>query len=306
MRIGIVGAGAMGSIFAYFFVKAKTDVVIFESNTNTVMNYKHGINIILEEKKQKIRIPIDNNPQILAECDIIIIFVKSYDTEEAIKKIAPIIGKQTVIVSLQNGLGNKETIARYISEDIIVYGSTSIGATKIDNNTVRLGGMGDIVIGGTSQDKVKTVKNVLNLASLEITIAENPDAIVWKKAIINAGINPLGALLEISNGQIINNEYSKKIQEQIVREAVITAVSLGLLFDPDDMVCQTISVCEKTSKNLCSMLQDVIAKRKTEIDSINGIIIEYAKKSSIDTPYNVTIYNLIKAKEMLFHTHISM
>ena len=131
-------------------------------------------------------------------------------------------------------------------------------------------------------------------------IAENPDLAVWKKAIINAGINPLGAILEVPNGEIVKNEYSTKVQEHIVGEAVKVASSLGLYFDLNEMIRTTRDVCEKTSANLCSMLQDRQAKRKTEIDNINGIIIEYGKKASIRIPYNDAVYCLVKALESLY------
>ncbi len=297
MKIGIVGAGAMGSMFANFFQQANINTVLFEKNAYLLANLKQGLTIILDDKKLKIKLDIGDDPKLLSGCNIIFIFVKSYDTEEAIKKISSGIDQHTIIATLQNGLGNKEIIARYIPEKKIVYGSTSIGATRVDNNTVRLGGMGNIVIGGKNEP-VKIVEGVLKKAGLDVAITNNADAAIWKKAIINAGINPLGALLEIPNGKIISNEFTKNIQEFIVREAVKTALPLGLSFDPDEMVRQTRSVCEKTAKNLCSMLQDVIAKRRTEIDSINGIIIEYSKKNSIATPYNDMIYNLIKAKEL--------
>jgi 2-dehydropantoate 2-reductase len=299
MKIGIVGAGAMGSMFAYFFTKAKMDVTLLENNANIIKHYKHEINIIPDHEIIKIKLNIVDTLQHLKDREIIFIFVKSYDTEEAIKKITPNISKQTIIVSLQNGLGNREIIARFIPEDKIVYGSTSIGATKVDNSTIRLGGMGSIVIGGKSKS-VKIIEEILVKAGLDTTVTDNPNAAVWKKAIINAGINPIGALLEIPNGKIISNEFAKSIQEQIVREAVYTAISLGLEFDPDDMIEQTRIVCEKTAANLCSMLQDITAKRRTEIDSINGKITEYAKKNSIATPYNDVMYNLIKAKELFY------
>ena len=143
------------------------------------------------------------------------------------------------------------------------------------------------------------MEDILKKANLDVTVVDDPDIAVWKKAIINAGINPLGALLEIPNGGIISNAYSKRIQEQIVREAVNVALSIGITFNPDEMVELTRGVCEKTSKNLCSMLQDRQANRRTEIDSINGIIIEHGKRASITTPYNDTVYCLIKAMEFL-------
>jgi 2-dehydropantoate 2-reductase len=298
MKIGIIGAGAMGSIFAFFFKRMNIETVLFEKNPEILASYQKRVEIIIDDRVHEFNFDISDNPQILSNCDIIFIFVKSYHTEEAVKQIHKYINTNCIITTLQNGLGNKEKISKYIQADNIVYGSTSIGATKLDNNKIRFGGMGNITIGGQDSEAVKTVKNALELASLNTTVTENPDLAVWKKAIINAGINPIGALLEIPNGRILSNEFTSRIQDRIIKEAVMTAISLGLNLDQEEMVKETRDVCRKTEKNLCSMLQDVLAKRKTEIDSINGIIIEYAKMNLVAVPYNEVVYNLVKAKEL--------
>ncbi|MFH0976891.1 MAG: 2-dehydropantoate 2-reductase [Spirochaetota bacterium] len=300
MKIGIVGAGAMGSIFAYFFHKADINLTFFEKNNDIIKNIGSGLNVILGDDTVNIKIDIGNNPLILKGCQIIIIFVKTYDTEDAVKEIAPEIDKTSIIVSLQNGIGSKDIIAKYIHEDRIVYGSTSIGATRVNGNTVRLGGMGDVVIGGADKEAVAIAGSVLKKAGLKVNVSVNPEEVVWKKAIINAGINPLGALLGVPNGKIIESEYGRNLQENIIREAVNVAAKIGLKLDADQMIEQTRNVCKNTSQNICSMLQDVKANRRTEIDSINGIIIKLGKLNSIPTPYNDAVYNLIKAKELLY------
>jgi len=302
MKVGIIGAGAMGSIFAYFFSKADIETTLLEKDKNIIRNIQNGLNVEAGDEKKTIKINASDDPSVLMDCGIIIIFVKTYNTEDAIKKIMPVIGNgnnKSIIVSLQNGIGSKEIIAKYISEDRIVYGSTSIGATRVNTNTVILGGMGDIVIGGSNKEAVTIAENIFKSARLNVTVAENPDEAIWKKAIVNAGINPIGALLGVPNGDIIKNEFSSKLQERIVKEAVDVAMSIGLSFNADEMIVLTRTVCEKTAKNLCSMLQDVNAHRRTEIDSINGIIIQYGFKSSIPTPYNDALYCLIMARKLL-------
>lgn len=299
MKVGIIGAGAMGSIFSYFFYKAKIDVVLFEKDNKTIINLNNGIDIIKDDKIEEIYICVDSKLEILKECEIVFLFVKSYDTDEAIRGVLSAINNDCIIVSLQNGIGNKEIIAKNIPEDRIVYGSTSIGAARTEDGSIRLGGMGNIVIGGSSVKAVKSVEEILKMAGLDVTVSDNPETVIWKKAIINAGINPIGALLDISNGSILKNEYAKKIQEELVKEAVAVALSVRLAFDADEMIEQTRIVCEKTAGNICSMLQDKRAHRRTEIDSINGTIIEYGRKNSIATPYNNAVYYLIKAQEII-------
>ncbi len=298
MKTGIIGAGAMGSILSYFFVKENIETVLYEKDKDTIDHIKNGLNTIVEEEKHITKIDISGNPDILKECGIIFIFTKSYTTEAAVKEIKKVINEKSIFVTLQNGIGNKEIIAQHIPEERIVYGSTSLGATKVDAGTVRLGGMGSFTIGSVNNQALKRVEDLLKKAKFEVIVTDVPDTAIWEKAIVNAGINPLGALLGIPNGEIVTNEFSLKLQQEIVREAVEVANAMGVKLDTDEMTELTRSVCEKTCKNLCSMLQDVTAKRKTEIDNINGIIVKYSQDHSIKTPYNEAIYCLIKAKEL--------
>lgn len=298
MKTGIVGAGAMGCIFGYFFRKQGLDVILFEKDSAVVQGIRSGLNVVIDDKHEVIDIPVDSAVGVLNDCGLVIIFVKTYSTEEAVKTVNDAINKDCIVLTLQNGLGNREVIARYIDEERVVCGSTSIGATRVDNRTVRLGGQGNIIIGGKNKAAVKKAEEVLVRANLDVMVTDDPDTAVWKKAVINAGINPIGALLSVPNGQIIKNDYSLRLQERIVSEAVQVAVSLGVKLDAHEMISMTRGVCGKTARNLCSMLQDVTAKRRTEIDSINGIIIEYGKKKGIDTPFNEAVYCLIKTREL--------
>ena len=159
--------------------------------------------------------------------------------------------------------------------------------------------MGSFIIGGINKDSVKSVEDILRKAKFDVELTGSPDTAVWKKTIVNAGINPLGALLQIPNGMIINNEYTLKLQQTLVREAVKVANAAGIRFDVDEMVELTKNVCERTFQNLCSMLQDIKAGRRTEIDNINGIFIEYGKRYCVDTAFNEAVYRLIKAREMI-------
>jgi 2-dehydropantoate 2-reductase len=131
----------------------------------------------------------------------------------------------------------------------------------------------------------------------------DPDTDVWKKAIVNAGINPLGALLNVPNGMIVKNEHSLALMRSIIAEAVTAANAHGLRLDASEMQLAAVAICEQTAANECSMLQDVKNKRRTEIESITGEIIAAAKKHNIETPSNTGVYQLIKALESGYLMH---
>lgn len=292
--IGIVGAGAMGSLFAFFL--RKYTILLYDTNPNTVNAIKQGLSVEIHSEKQTFYPTISNDPALLASADIIFLFIKSFATRDAIDTIQHYIKPDAIVVTLQNGIGNVELISSMIKNPL-VYGTTTIGATKLSPASVRFGGTGYIIIGGDSYSHCSTVHSLLQNANLTVTIAPDPKKALWEKAIINAAINPLGALLEVPNGKLIENNNTVKIMAGIIQEACTVAQANGIMADSNHMIETTTTVCTNTQNNFCSMLQDILAKRKTEIDSINGAIITFAKQYSIDTPYNTTVYKLIKYKE---------
>lgn len=295
-RIGIVGAGAMGSLFAFFFYKYY-QLLLYDSNLDTVHAIEQGLTVEINSKQQNFFPIISNDPSILSEADVIFLFIKSFATSDAITNIQTHIKPDAIVVTLQNGIGNVELIASMI-ENPLVYGSTTIGATKLSPALVRFGGTGSIIIGSDSISHCSTVHSLLKQAGLSVTIASNPKKALWEKAIINAAINPLGALLEVPNGRLIQNNDTLYIISRILQEACQVAHADGISIDSNQMVEATVTVCRSTQNNFCSMLQDILAKRKTEIDSINGAVIDIAKRHNIDTSYNSTIYRLVKCKEV--------
>jgi len=300
MDIGIVGAGAMGSIFAFYLRKAGFTVRMYDTDPETVAAMGKGLFVEDVNTAESVDITVDNNPDILRGCGSVFIFVKSYATENAAKDISVVLSEDIPVITLQNGLGNRETLSRYFDNTRIIYGSTSIGAAKKDPGTVIPGGMGDIIIGGGNPGSLKSTADILDSAGLKVTLTDSPDTVIWKKVIVNAGINPLGALLNVPNGSLVKDENTLALQERIITEAVQVARSLDIDISLPEMISITRDVCMKTGSNRCSMLQDITACRKTEIDSINGAIVGFGRDMGIPTPVNESLHLLIRAREGLY------
>jgi len=297
MKIGIIGAGSMGCVFAWMMKNAGHDITLYDSDPHTVNSIGEGLNVYYDNQITTLLLKIYNEPSVLKTCEIVFLFVKSYSTRSAMSECVPFLGNDCIVVSLQNGIGNMEIIQSFISPELIVFGTTSIGAYKTSASNVRIGGMGETVIGGARDASVRVVYESLTAAGIRVSIVPDPDTAVWRKAIVNAGINPLGALFRIPNGKILESEHLRTVQEMIVREAVLIARLHGLEFDVKDMIAFVQNVCQRTSANRCSMLQDIENNRVTEIDSINGYLIRIAGEKNIDVPYNKTVYSFIKYLE---------
>jgi len=296
-RVSIVGAGAMGCLFAYFFTRSGIDTGLFETNPDVVEKIRHGLTVAIDGERVPIRVEVSDQPGSVGAADAVFLFVKSYATRPAMEMVSPFLPPGSTVVSLQNGIGNREAIAGFVPPEQIVYGATTIGATKTGLNEVSYGGSGDIIIGGDDEAAVAGVSGLLEKSGLPVSVSPDPETAVWRKAVINAGINPLGALLGIPNGKILENPYSLALQEAILREAVAVAHGLSVSIDFTEIAISTRKVCAATSANRCSMLQDIEAGRKTEIDSINGYINRQGKALSIYTPVNETLCRLIKSRE---------
>ena len=204
-------------------------------------------------------------------------------------------------------MGNFEILSTIFGSEKVIAGTTSYGATMLCPGRVRHAGMGPTVIGklnGRITTRVEKIAQILTQAGIKTETSDNVMGLVWSKLLINVGINALGVLIRVKNGELIKGKYSPKLQAALVEEAMEVANKKGIKLIHQNMVKEVDLICEKTSGNINSMLQDVLKKRKTEIDFINGAIVQEGEKLNISTPVNQVITNLIKAIEEAYQKQI--
>jgi len=309
MKITIVGAGAMGSLFGGLLSESGNEVYlldIWKEHVATINKKRLWIEGLSGDRFIKIR-AITEPKEIGGTSDLIIIFVKSYHTEEAAKNISLLVGENTSILTLQNGLGNFEILSNIFGSEKVIVGTTSYGATMLGPGRVRHAGIGPTVIGklnGKITTRVEKIAQILTQAGIKTETSDNVMGLVWSKLLINVGINALGVLIRVKNGELVKGKYSLRLQRELVEEASEVAKRKGIKLIHQDMVKEVALICEKTSGNINSMLQDVLKKRKTEIDFINGAIVREGEKLNISTPVNQVITNLIRAIEEAYQKQI--
>ena len=311
MKIVIVGAGAMGSLFGGLLAESDNEVIlvdIWKDHVDTIN--KKGLWIEGISGNRFVRIKASTEIQEAnGKPDLLIIFVKSYHTEKVAQEISSIITDNTSLMTLQNGLGNTEILSKFHGPERVIAGTTSFGATILGPGKVLHAGIGPTTIGeldGKITIRISDIAKVLNQSGIKTEINQNVLGLIWSKLVINVGINALGTLLRVKNGEIITGKFSPKIQEALVEEALKVAKKKRIKLDHQDMLKEVVSVCKKTKNNLNSMLQDVIKKRKTEIDFINGAIVKEGKYVNIDTPVNHMITELVKAIEEKYEKQINL
>lgn len=226
--------------------------------------------------------------------DILFLTVKAYDTAQAIADAKPLIGPETKVVSLQNGLGNLEAIAMELPDAAIIGGVTSHGAILREPGIIEHTGRSYTILGGPGAERVA---ELLSESGIETKASENILSQIWYKAIVNSVINPLGTLMKEQNGLLIRDERFHALARQIVSEGVDVANARGIDLNFESAWQKVIQVATETAQNICSMRQDIEHGRKTEIEQMNGAIARYGWESGISTPANALLTALIKSLE---------
>jgi 2-dehydropantoate 2-reductase len=307
MKIGIIGPGAMGCLFAGIFADSGNDVWLLDYNLQrSKYLVSNGITIQGLANKKNIKVHSTIQQPRAKDLELIIISVKSYDTESAVKYWLQGV-QNTIILTLQNGIGNVEIIQKYLEKNMLFAGTTSEGATLLETGSVNYAGRGKTVFGcisGAGGDINKSISqkilDVFKNAGFQTEITQRVQDTLWTKLVINTGINALTAILKVKNGNLLKSEYAMDIMSCAVKETVAVGTKIGIQFLFSNMVKKTHNVAQLTQDNRSSMLQDVLAKRRTEIDAINGAVVRYAQQVNIQVPVNTFLWKEIKALESLY------
>ncbi|MBC8436440.1 MAG: 2-dehydropantoate 2-reductase, partial [Candidatus Omnitrophica bacterium] len=222
------------------------------------------------------------------------------DTKAAIINARPLIGNNTKVLTLQNGIGNLETITEIVGSDIVIGGTTNLGATLLEEAKVRYAGKGETVIGrpdGKIPVEMRWIRETFDKAGLEIRFSRDIKGLLWSKLILNAGINALTAITQLKNGRLIEIEGARRILRGAVTEATRIAKRKKIKLIYDDPLAKAEAVCEATANNISSMLQDVLKHKRTEIDFINGVIVRFGQELNLAVPYNSMLLDLVKSIE---------
>ena len=320
MKILIVGPGALGCLLAGYLTKSGQDVWLLDKHAQRAEKIKHsGINIEGINNNHNIKVNITSKIDDIKKPDLILICVKSYDTESAAKSIKHLVGEAAYVITLQNGLGNIETIAEIAGENNVIGGVISHGSTLLGDGHVKHCGKGETIIGrfqpsGRTKAKqwkiprraLEDIADILKDAGFPTKVSDKIKDIMWSKLIINAGINAITAITRLKNGQIIEHEGAKQVLKQAVLEASKVARRKKIQLDYSDPVKKVESVCAATKDNISSMLQDVLKKQKTEVDYINGAIVREGEDLGILTPVNSVLADLVKTIEASYSKQVTV
>lgn len=297
MNIIILGAGAIGSLFGALLSK-NNNVTLVGRISHIGAIKKRGLEI-KGKTKLKLRIPAEDSINKIKKIpDLLVISVKSYDTEKTIKKSKHLVDNNTHILSLQNGLDNVNKIEKFFDKKNISVCLTNHGAIFSKSGIIEHTGKGKTIVGSLSNEKMKQsekISNLFNKAGINTEISTDIVKEIWKKAIINSSINTLTTFFRCKNGYLLENPILENLVEKICEESTQIANKEGLNLSLKDMIKKTKQVIKNTSENYSSMVQSFQKGKKTEIDSINGKIVEIGKKHGVKPMMNELLVYSIKS-----------
>jgi len=282
----IVGPGAMGCLHAALLAEGGVRVGLLDHRPERAARIAER-GILVERDGARVTVPVacsadaaDFHPAALA-----IIVVKAYDTAAAARHVLPALDETSSVLTLQNGLGNYERIAEAVPEMCVLAGTTTAGATLLGEGHVCEAGKGFAQIGSPSgaEHRARQAVDLLTRGGIECERTSAIDEALWTKAIVNAAINPLTALTGLRNGMIIEVPELRELLRAVAEEAANVARNCGV-FVREDMAGPIEAICRQTAQNRSSMLQDVSAGRRTEIDFINGEIVRRAEERGVAAP----------------------
>ncbi len=302
LKIAVVGPGAVGCLLSHGLVSAGCSVTLIDYREDRARRLaSSGITILTDHGEEKSQPACVAHAESAGTQDVVIFTVKAYQTRDAAAMAAPLAGRDTLVVTLQNGMGYEKYLDKITSPGHLITGVTALGATLIQEGVVRLAGRGRTVMGFAdvpgekAEHTLDILGNAFARAGWEFRRVHDPESARWKKLMVNIGINALTAIACMRNGEILKYSDSRRLQESAVREAFAVMQSkYGLPASEYDAIIDNVrDVCRRTSENFSSMLQDRMKKGMTEIDYINGFVCRAGSEGGIDTPVNETLCRLV-------------
>ena len=298
MDIVVFGAGSIGSLFGALLARVPDHSVTLVGREPHVAAVRDAGLRVTGVDEFVVRPAVTTDGSDLS-ADLALVTVKAFDTETAAAELGT--GAFRAVCSLQNGMGNEETLARHL-ECPVLAGTTSYGAVRESPGTVAWNGRGDVVVGPweptDATGVAEEVGEAFTAADLS-TAVEDAAGIrrrLWRKLAANAAINPTTALARVENGAL-GDPPGSDLVEPIAREVAATARASGVDVEADEAAAAVTEVVDATAANESSMHRDVARGRRTEVDAINGYVVERAREHGIDVPTNRTLRTLIRTWE---------
>ena len=255
---------------------------------------RHGLRL-LGDISREVRVKAVEVPSSAETPDLLIVSTKAYDTPTAIHACRRLVNDDTSVLTLQNGLGNLELLREW-KRDKAFGGTTTMGAALVSPGLVRVSGLGRTTIGSDKDARgAREMAQIFESCGVRARVKENVMGEIWGKAVINACVNPIAAVLRVPNGRLLESETTTRFMREVCKECEQVALASGVSLSASRMYPRVRAVCKDTADNISSMLQDVQKGKRTEIQQINGAFCSAGRTRGVPTPLNETLVAMVES-----------
>lgn len=313
MKIGIIGAGAMGCLLGFYLCEQAEVWLLDPWREHVAAIQSAGLQSERDGVVETRQPRATRDPAEIGGCDAVLILVKAHQTAWAAEQARRLLNAErrtpsaeasssfvvqhsAFAVTLQNGVGNRELLAAALGEERVGQAVTALGATLLGPGRVRHAGQGKTVFGAApDRATVQALAELFDACGLPAELTDDLDALVWGKLVVNVGINALTALLRVPNGALAETPEARDLVAAAVAEAVSVAAARGVALPYDDPLAHVLAVARATGANRSSMLQDALRGSPTEIATINGAVAREGARLGVPTPFNRLLAALVEA-----------
>ena len=300
MKIAVIGAGAMGSIYGGH-LSLHNDVTLIDTNPKVIETVQQNGLKIEENGQENIYRPAAAiSSEGMEPVDLIILFVKALYSKAALSGNRNLIGPDTYVMTLQNGSGHEDILGEFVPQDHIIIGTTEDNGAVLGFGHIRHGGVGNTNVGMLTEDKenfLNRLKESFDSCGFNVRIHPNIQQLIWDKLFTNVSLSAVTAVLQVNIGYIAANEYAWKMTMALLHEAVETAHALGLEADEEKLAEKIKATSAGSPEGVTSICADIRAGRKTEVDTISGSVVRAAHKAGVPVPVHEFVVNTIHALE---------
>ena len=300
MKIAVLGAGAMGSLFAAK-LSACHDVTVIDLNAARIEAVNaEGIRVMEQDGSVLTGKPFASVPkEASGVCELVLVFVKAMFTKAALDGIKAVIGPQTRLLTLQNGGGHEDVLSQFVPMENVLVGTTQHNASVRADGSIHHGGSGVTKIGSLAgnHQAAKAVAEAFTQAGFEMQVSENVREAVWQKLMTNVSLSALTGVFQMPLGFVTQSASAWTLCETLIREACEVAAADGVAFDVEDKIEEVRKVSVNGPMGITSICADLQNGRMTEVDTISGSVVSAAKRLGLKAPHHEMMVLLIHAFE---------
>ncbi len=305
MRVAIIGAGAMGQMFGALLVDAGNDVTLVETDPKRIEAIEtDGFTASFGERTVRAEAPVGRAGVVEEPVELAVLLTKTYDSERALEEAEAYIGPDTRVLTLQNGIGNAELLARHVGEERALVGISTYNSDLVSDDYVMSSGEGFVrfmPVSGVVGDAEREVERVFCEAGLDCEVREDIEAQLWGKVALDAALNATCAICRVPAGGMAAMNKGMDLMSDVIDEACDVAAAYGIEVNSG----QTKSVLRNLvfgegKDHKSSMTLDVLARRRTEANSVNGGIVAKAREAGVEVPHNETLFCLLRTIESTY------